>query len=488
MKTIKLLFLVVALSVVTLHSCSDSDSIKSESTAQKSIALRTVLNELKNKNSIAGRGTNDDINSFCFEFVYPLTFSYNNGTAITAANFEGLIEILTNESPSLYLQGIVFPFQVHAQGALVTIADEEALTTLIQNCSFPTFNDDLSHSFCFDIVFPISIEAATNQFVTIDNLDELHAYLNNPGNGFEAQIVFPITVIRNNPQQSETIIIHSIYEFYQIVNSCSNNTQCICTLEYMPVCVRTANDEIIEFGNLCFAMCAGYTQSDLVACNSLCSIGNLAVTVGNCNPNQGTYALTINFTTTDPNATEFEVVSSGGQHIGNYYVADLPVTIPNYPMSLTAIPTDNFTIKFSESCTATKDWTKPFCNGVCTCPAVVDPVCVRTIDGNIVPYNNFCLAACDGYTQNDVVACDITPAYNFGQLLGTCFSINFPVQIQSQGVVVTANSNGEVLQYWQPTQGQMPSFNYPVTVTFGNSVYTFANQVAFEHQINTTCP
>ena len=33
----------------------------------------------------------------CFEFVFPITFSYNNGTVISAASLDGLLDILNNE-------------------------------------------------------------------------------------------------------------------------------------------------------------------------------------------------------------------------------------------------------------------------------------------------------------------------------------------------------------------------------------------------------
>ena len=47
MKTIKILLLLVAFSTATFYSCSDENAIKNESSAQKSTALRTVLNKLK---------------------------------------------------------------------------------------------------------------------------------------------------------------------------------------------------------------------------------------------------------------------------------------------------------------------------------------------------------------------------------------------------------------------------------------------------------
>ena len=106
MKTIRLLMLFLAISAVTFYSCSDSDPISNNTETQESIALRTALNELKKANDLGRTATNP----FCFDFVYPITLSLNNGTNVTATTFEGLIDILANESPNLYISGIVFPF------------------------------------------------------------------------------------------------------------------------------------------------------------------------------------------------------------------------------------------------------------------------------------------------------------------------------------------------------------------------------------------
>jgi hypothetical protein len=66
--------------------------------------------------------------------------------------------------------------------------------------------------------------------------------------------------------------------------------------------------------------------------------------------------------------------------------------------------------------------------------------------------------------------------------------MNYPVSVQYQGAVQQVFSNGELLQYWNTANGWMPIMNYPIIVTFGNTVYTFANQAAFESQIAISCP
>lgn len=486
MKTIKYLFFLVAFSSVLFYSCTDANPIKNETPrTQKSIALRTILNEVKSANNISGKTTT---NPFCFDFVYPIVFSYNNGTAITAVNFQGLLEILSNESPNLYIEGIVFPFQVvvSSTGTTTTIASESELLTLIQNCGFPTLNQDLQTTFCFDIVFPIEVTAPNNQQITIGSMEELTAYLANPSNGNETQIVFPISVL----YQGQVVAINSLYEFYQMINNC-DATNCVCTQEYAPVCVQTPNG-IVEYGNLCYALCAGYTQNDLVPCNPVvaCNILNLTAVPGACNPITNSYSVTINFDVANTTATQFEVSNGGVFPIGVFPITSLPVTIDNYPASVLGAPNLNMvTIRIAENnefCTATQQFTMPSCPGVCTCPPENNPVCVQNPSGGLLHFANPCLAACEGYTPNDFVNCGIVPN-NFSTQLGSCFQITYPVGVQYNGAIVSINSDGELIPFI-PSNGGIPAFNYPVVATFGNTTYTLANAAAFTNQISISCP
>ena len=65
MKTVKIFLLVLAV-LMGFISCEDSNAIDSENNSQKSAALRTVLNELKLTNNIAGRSAaRDSISNSC---------------------------------------------------------------------------------------------------------------------------------------------------------------------------------------------------------------------------------------------------------------------------------------------------------------------------------------------------------------------------------------------------------------------------------------
>lgn len=474
MKKIKILVLLVTISVATFYSCTDNNPIENEVVTQKSIATRTAMNELKIANNISDKdGNSTNSNPFCFEFVYPITLSYNTGTTVTVTSLQGLLTILAAENPSLFIDGISFPFQVMYNGAVQTISTEGQYISLLMSCGFNSINTDLLNSFCFDIVFPITVVGPNNQNVTITSQQQFIAYLNSLTNN-QVQIVYPFSVT----YQNQTIVIDNIYELYQTINDCDD---CVCTLEYAPVCVQTPTG-IVEYGNICFAFCAGFTPSDLVNCNptSTCSITNLTTTTGICNPDFS-YQLTINFNYVNAPSTTFTVRKSSGVILGTYSLSSLPLTIPNYVSNTNA--TDFLTVELGNSCSATQNWVLSSCIN-CGCPTGGTPVCVQTTSG-IVQYANSCLALCAGHQQSSFVACP--SASNFSTQLGTCFNIVYPVQVQFQGALVTVTSNSQLLQYYFPAQGPIPALVYPIILTSANATIVIQSQSAFQNYIQQNC-
>lgn len=384
MKKIKILVLFVLVAAATFYSCTDNNPVENEAVASKSIALRSTLNAIKKVTGKTTLTTQDQ--AFCFNFVYPITLSYNNGTQITVANFQGLLEILVNENNNLYIDGIVFPFQVQQEGAVTTINNENEFFALLQDCdNIQTVNDCVFDFTCYSIVFPIQIINANNETVTIATQAELMQHISTPtGNStYELNLVFPFSVTQNN----QTIVINDIYEFFELNNGC--NPGCFCPEVYAPVCVQTATG-VVQYSNSCFAQCDGFDQNDFVDCSP------------------------------------------------------------------------------------------------CPCPGNFDPVCVQTATG-VVQYDNACHAECAGFTSADFVNCNSNPA-TFGDLLGDCFFISYPAQVEAGGQLVTIHNDGECLQYWNAVQ-PMPNFHYPITVTFAGAVttYTFNSQAEFQHEIDTHC-
>lgn len=347
MKKIKILLLLLTVSVAGFYSCNDNDPVENEIVTTKSIALRTTINEFKKANNISGRLSNSTQNqTFCFEFVFPLTLSYNDGTVITVSTYEGLIDVLTAETETLFIVGIAFPFQVQQQGAIITIDDEAEFYSLIEDCGFSPINDDVLQFSCWQIVYPISVINEAGATVVVTTQGQFESLLMG---GTVAEIVFPINVEQNN----QNIEVNDLYQLFDLNDDCEgNDSSCNCTTDVNPVCVQAAN-------------------------------------------------------------------------------------------------------------------------------------------GTIISYTNACLAACDGFTPSNFVNCNSSTTPNFGNNLGSCFTMSYPVQIQYQGTVITANNDGEVLQYYFPSQSNIPAFVYPLTINYitpsGPVAITIDSQAGFEAATSGIC-
>ena len=474
MKTIKF-FLLLLVALPIFNSCSDDNAIKNQANTQPSIALRTMLTEYKKVQGISNRTTAE---VFCFEFVYPMTFSYNDGTVITVTSLDGLIEILLNETSELYLEGIQFPFQVTQQTATVTLTinTEEEFSSLIESCGIDTMEDEMENSLCFDIVYPITI-TTVNGTVEVASFEALIAQLNAAGADSEIDIVFPISVLYNGA----VVIINNLYEFYEMVENCDT---CVCTEEYVPVCVQTPAG-IVEYANACFAICAGYTQNDFVNCvpSTNCNITNLTIQPSACSTT-GTFNVTVNFTLANSSGTQFAIYNSNSQLFGPYNLSDLPITISNYPIFAQDSDFLSVFIVGDTNCSATEEFASP-CAIPCICTTEYFPVCVMTPSG-VTSYSNHCYAFCAGYTASDLIDCSAGPGL-FESELGSCFFITYPVSVQYQGAVHIVNNDAELLQY-ASTSGSVPLFVYPITVTFPNIMTTIVNSGAeFSNLADANC-
>ncbi len=276
MKTIKQIIILLLVVLPLGISCSDDDS-KSSNT-QKSASLRVVFNELKNNFNIAGRSSSDDNDEMCFDFVYPITLSYNTGTTVTVNSVDELIDLLSNEDEEMYFEGIAFPFQIVYLDSetTVTINNEDDFEEIIFECDFETYDDDdYMDSECFQLVYPFSIiNTTTNQTFLMESESQLYAFFENlddedgddeEGDTFD--FVYPISVIVNGA----TVVVNNSYQFEEILYSCDDDSDddedCVCTEEYMPVCVIDEDGEVITFPNSCHAQCQGYTESEFISCN-----------------------------------------------------------------------------------------------------------------------------------------------------------------------------------------------------------------------------
>lgn len=159
--------------------------------------------------------------------------------------------------------------------------------------------------------------------------------------------------------------------------------------------------------------CAGLTCDDVV---------NLTVQTGDCNPD-GSYELTLDFDAPNilPNLF-FTVITGAGDSIGTFQLADLPVTISDYPNN--GGTTDSVTICLEGvlNCCATAQFDVPDCNSV---PCDISNLTVET--GNCNSDGSYQIKIDFDYTQ-PAAAPDFTVTGN-GVDLGTFPLSALPLEI-----------------------------------------------------------
>jgi len=124
--------------------------------------------------------------------------------------------------------------------------------------------------------------------------------------------------------------------------------------DYIKVCINDAED------------CCAEIEWEAPDCDNDggdCTISNLEVEVGECNP-AGTYVLTLDFDYENTGDQQFfDLYVRNGEFIGYYELADLPLTIENFELSGYDDDYIKVCINDNSDCCAEIEWEAPDCNG-----------------------------------------------------------------------------------------------------------------------------
>jgi hypothetical protein len=121
MKKFKIVFLLVLFGLFTFTSCENEETIiddQQQDVTQESEAIVTALSKMAENFDDSGNvdANNNPVGNiifdFCFDFVYPLTLSYNNGTTVAVNDLDELVAVIINSTDQLFINGIAFPFDV----------------------------------------------------------------------------------------------------------------------------------------------------------------------------------------------------------------------------------------------------------------------------------------------------------------------------------------------------------------------------------------
>jgi len=333
MKNFKLSFFSMLVALLFVTACTnDEPVVQDQQQTEESQSISTSLNQLSLQFDQNGNFTADNnpagniVFDFCFDFVYPITLSYNNGSTVSVNGLDDLVTVILNSNDELYVNGIAFPFDVEVydedSDAIVveTINNEEEFEDLIEDCDF----DDFEICECFEVYDPVCVEiidpngevftitypnscyAECDGFTEDDFVDTCEDdYYSNGTECFELNYPFDIiingdTVVTINSEEELGNALYDVYDFnfvYPFTVTLDNGE--IVTVEdeediedlledcyddydddyeceecenepIIPVCIEytTASGEIVieTFPNLCFAECLGYSAEDVVDC------------------------------------------------------------------------------------------------------------------------------------------------------------------------------------------------------------------------------
>ena len=325
MKNLKLALLSTLIIAISFTSCTSDESVMEEEDSQ---SITTSLAQLKTQFTSQGdviptnNPTGNIVFDFCFNFVYPISLSYNDGATVIVNDLDDLIDIMISSTNTLYVNGIVFPFDVETFDnntnsiGIETIENEEEFVELLLSCGFDdtvvcpavyepvcvevtdldgvtftitytnacyaledgfTENDfinDCSNDLyigglfdCFSINFPIDLITEDGEIITINTEEEFYNAIYDL---YIYDFVYPFTITISENDSEQSIVINNETEFETILENCYNNSDCYDI--YAPVCVEVTNSSsetsIITYDNDCYALLDGFTPDDFVDCGT----------------------------------------------------------------------------------------------------------------------------------------------------------------------------------------------------------------------------
>ena len=218
------LILVSLLTVVALFTTSckkEIETIDDSKQVHESASVKSVINSLRTGVSQTGNPSQGQvayaINSYlCFDFVYPISVVYNDGTVQSLANDNEFAQAIANQSNQSYIIDYVYPFDISQNGTVTTINNETDFMDAIDSC-FTLIDFTLAQMSCFDLVFPVSVELSDGSIVVANNQQEFEALFASQSI-YPVDMVYPFDIIQSG---GTTITITNMIEFQDALFSCN---------------------------------------------------------------------------------------------------------------------------------------------------------------------------------------------------------------------------------------------------------------------------
>lgn len=308
-----------------LTACTNDETVIEDQNIEYSEAITTSLFELKSKFDSEGfvipdkNPTGNIVFDFCFDFVYPINLSYNNGATVAVNDLEGLIDILVSSTNVLFIDGVAFPFDVELFNNnsksidIETINNEQEFVEILGRCDFdnttvcPEVYDPvcvevtdpngvpftitymnvcfaLSDGFtepdfigicyndyyaaglfeCFTLNFPVELITEGDSIITVNSEAQFYNAIYNM---YTFNFVYPF-IITNSV--GDAITINNEMDFETVLEDCYYSFPCYDLFDPVCVVVTDANGQasIVTYDNECLALLEGFTPNDFVDCDT----------------------------------------------------------------------------------------------------------------------------------------------------------------------------------------------------------------------------
>ncbi|MDA9908200.1 hypothetical protein N9D22_07430 [Flavobacteriaceae bacterium] len=414
-KYVKLIFGFFIILVISI-ACTNDDSNIELAEVHQSTSIQNALDQLRSYYHEDGT-INEDMNptnnlvfDFCFEFIYPLSLSYNNEVIVTVNSIEELVNVIINSSQELYITGVVFPFDVTLYDiesnelVVQTINNEEEFSNLIADCNF---NDPC---ICTEEYAPVCVELIANNSVTVITFpNSCYAFcegftesdLVNCENNTECTI-HDLDVITGDCNSDNTYNMTINFQYEEIgeqdyFDLYARNDELIgyFPLSSLPLTIINfpSSGEDYDFVKVCI-------NDNLDCCKEIewlppncdgqgsnCVITSLDLVAGECNDDQSTYNLLLDFDFENINGQEFfEIYFRDDVFYDYFQLSALPITINNFPSSGLENDFIKIVINDMPECSESIEWINP-CFSNTFCYEYVFPI-EMIVDGQVWSVNS----------------------------------------------------------------------------------------------------
>ena len=414
-KYVKLIFGILLMLVISI-ACTNDDSNIELAEVHQSTSIQNALNQLRSYYHEDGT-LNEDMNptnnlvfDFCFEFIYPLSLSYNNEVIVTVNSIEELVNVIINSSQELYITGVVFPFDVTLYDIesneliIQTINNEEEFSNLIANCYF---NDPC---ICTEEYDPVCVEIIANDSVMVITFPNLcYAFcegftesdLVNCQNNTECTI-YDLEVITGDCNDDNTYNMTINFQYEEIgelefFDLYARNDELIgyFPLSSLPLTIINfpSSGENYDFVKVCIndnLDCCKEIEWLPPNCNgqgSNCEITSLDVVAGECNDDGSTYNLLLDFDFENTNQQDFFEIYFRDDVFYDYFeLSALPITINDFPSSGLENDFIKIVINDMPECSENIEWINP-CFSDTFCYEYVFPI-EMIVDGQVWSVNS----------------------------------------------------------------------------------------------------